>query len=176
MRAFTHTSLSSPLCVSKLTCLFPLTRLSAAVCCRTCPLTPSTMMLMFNHYAANPQDWSYIAVNCTEITVELSTKKGVDPSKLAHMWRVTMNALLAYPIASALGGVYGTTLGTATASESDQAPYPYQQSSPLMASAGGRLLSMLTETLPMAPITGPWVRAATPFEQATLATALSVQQ
>lgn len=53
------------------------------------------------------QDWNYIAAKCMEITLELSNTKYPSANKLHQLWVDNKDALLALPLASALGGLSG---------------------------------------------------------------------
>eukprot|EP00879_Flechtneria_rotunda_P012002 GHRR01012535.1.p1 GENE.GHRR01012535.1~~GHRR01012535.1.p1 ORF type:complete len:436 (+),score=143.34 GHRR01012535.1:2313-3620(+) len=53
------------------------------------------------------QDWNYVAADCLSITLELSDNKWRPESDLQLLWQENIDALLALPLAAALGGVHG---------------------------------------------------------------------
>jgi hypothetical protein len=53
------------------------------------------------------QDWDYLAASCMEITLELNNMKYPPPSQLPKIWNENKEALVALPIAAALGGIRG---------------------------------------------------------------------
>ncbi|KAL4422479.1 hypothetical protein ABPG75_008676 [Micractinium tetrahymenae] len=54
------------------------------------------------------QDWNYIKGRCMELTLELSPSKWPDEKQLPLLWENNRDALLAFPLAAAYGGVWGT--------------------------------------------------------------------
>lgn len=66
------------------------------------------------------QDWNYIAAKCMEITLELSNTKYPPANRLPQLWNDNKAALLALPLAAALGGVTGTVKSAAA----DKSPLP----------------------------------------------------
>lgn len=54
------------------------------------------------------QDWNYIKAGCMELTLELSPSKWPDEHQLPMLWENNRDALLAFPLAAAYGGVWGT--------------------------------------------------------------------
>ncbi|KAL4436066.1 hypothetical protein ABPG77_005514 [Micractinium sp. CCAP 211/92] len=54
------------------------------------------------------QDWNYIKARCMELTLELSPSKWPDEKGLPLLWENNRDALLAFPLAAAYGGVWGT--------------------------------------------------------------------
>lgn len=65
------------------------------------------------------QDWDYLAAACMEITLELNNQKYPPASQLLKIWDENKEALLALPIAAALGGIRGNVT-----SVSDGLPIP----------------------------------------------------
>ncbi|KAF8071164.1 SOL1 [Scenedesmus sp. PABB004] len=53
------------------------------------------------------QDWNYFAARCFGLTLELSDAKWRPPADLPKLWDENRDALLALPLAAALGGVRG---------------------------------------------------------------------
>jgi carboxypeptidase D len=53
------------------------------------------------------QDWDYLAASCMDITLELNNIKYPHPSQLPKIWSENKEALIALPIAAALGGIRG---------------------------------------------------------------------
>ncbi|KAK9814699.1 hypothetical protein WJX72_010093 [[Myrmecia] bisecta] len=53
------------------------------------------------------QDWNYLAGGCLELTLELSEDKWPAEERLPQLWQDNLPALLAFPIAAALGGLRG---------------------------------------------------------------------
>eukprot|EP00879_Flechtneria_rotunda_P009865 GHRR01010317.1.p1 GENE.GHRR01010317.1~~GHRR01010317.1.p1 ORF type:complete len:336 (+),score=116.49 GHRR01010317.1:2158-3165(+) len=52
------------------------------------------------------QDWNYVAADCLSITLELSDNKWRPESDLQLLWQENIDALLALPLAAALGGAW----------------------------------------------------------------------
>lgn len=62
--------------------------------------------------ASGCQDWNYLAGECMELTLELSAGKGPLAAQLPQLFADNLNALLAYPLAAAFGGLRRAPPGT----------------------------------------------------------------
>lgn len=71
------------------------------------------------------QDWNYLAGSCMDITLELNRQKNPDSRLLYQMWQDNKEALIALPIAAALGGIHGNVTDAATGGQHTSVATPF---------------------------------------------------